>query len=380
MSWEMIINNAQVVLRKEIFEGSIGIRDGKITGLNPTIPAPDVEIDFNGDFCIPGLVDLHTDNLEKHLLPRPGVVWPIDAAVLAHDAQMAFAGVTTTLDAIRLGDAWSGDEGRRATVNVAKKIEYFKTREMLRSDHFFHIRCEISNSNVLEEFEYFAMNPLVRLVSQMDHTVGQRQFVDEKKYRSYYQGKYSLDDKMMEQMITQQKIDHLNFSEKNRAALVEKCKDIGLPLASHDDANKSHIEMAEKEGVKISEFPTTMIAATSARDHGLKILMGTPNLILGGSHSGNVAAMELAKAGLLDILASDYVPESLLQGAFILNRVGDIPLPTAISMISSVPARMAGFNDRGEIKIGLRADLLRIRLEEDIPRIISVWRGGAEIH
>ena len=85
--------------------------------------------------------------------------------------------------------------------------------------------------------------------------------------------------------------------------------------------------------------------------------------------------MELAKAGLLDILASDYVPESLLQGAFILNRVGDIPLPTAISMISSVPARMAGFNDRGEIKIGLRADLLRIRLEEDIPRIISVWRG-----
>ena len=108
--------------------------------------------------------------------------------------------------------------------------------------------------------------------------------------------------------------------------------------------------------------------------------MGAPNLILGGSHSGNVAAMELAKAGLLDILASDYVPESLLQGAFILNRVGDIPLPTAISKISSVPARMAGFNDRGEIKIGLRADLLRIRLEEDIPRIISVWRGGTEIH
>ena len=379
MSKETVVTNARIITKNEIIDGTLSTRDGEIQDICSSVSKLSNAIDFEGDFCVPGLVELHTDNLEKHFKPMPGVSWPAEAAVMAHDAQMATAGITTVLDAIRVGDTWPDSHSRLNAVNMAKAIRGMKSKNMLRSDHFFHIRCEISNSDVLDEFEYFLSEKDVRLVSLMDHTPGQRQFVDEAKYREYYQGKYSLTDDAMETMIERQKADQLKYSDKHRATIVEKCQAAGLSLASHDDAKKDHIETAASEGVKISEFPTTIEAALAARGKGLKILMGAPNLVLGGSHSGNISAMVLAKKGLLDVLSSDYVPASLMHGAFLLNHNGNISLPDAVASVSAVPAQLAGLEDRGEIKIGRRADFSRVKVEDAIPMMSSVWREGNRI-
>ncbi len=379
MSAEMVITNARIVTKNDVIHGSLLVEDGEIKDLSDGPSSEGNAIDFDGDYCIPGLVELHTDNLEKHFKPRPGVSWPAEAAVMAHDAQMAAAGITTVLDAIRVGDTWPNSQSRIDAANMAKAISNMKTKDMLRAKHYFHIRCEVSNMDVLEQFEYFVTEPNVRLVSLMDHTPGQRQFVDEAKYREYYQGKYSLTDLDMDRMIEHQKASQLKYSEKHRAALVETCKAAGFSLASHDDAKVSHVEEAAREGVCISEFPTTTDAARAARDKGLKILMGAPNLVMGGSHSGNVSAMELAKAGLLDILSSDYVPASLMHGAFLVAQQAEIKLPEAVSAVSAVPAEMAGLSDRGKIKPGFRADFSRVRVENDVPLITSVWRDGDRV-
>jgi len=379
MSAEMVITNARIVTKNDVIHGSLLVQDGEIKDVSDGPSSESNAMDFDGDYCIPGLVELHTDNLEKHFKPRPGVAWPAEAAVMAHDAQMAAAGITTILDAIRVGDTWPNSQVRVDAANMAEAISSMKAKKMLRSEHYFHIRCEISNADVLSQFEYFVTEPNVRLVSLMDHTPGQRQFVDEAKYREYYQGKYSLTDLDMDRMIERQKADQLRFSDKHRTALVETCKNAGLSLASHDDAKVDHVEEAAQEGVVISEFPTTIEAAGAAREHGLKILMGAPNLVLGGSHSGNVSAMDLAERGLLDILSSDYVPASLMHGAFLVAQKTDITLPDAVASISSVPAQMAGLEDRGELAAGKKADFSRVRVENDIPLITSVWREGDRI-
>ena len=151
-----------------------------------------------------------------------------------------------------------------------------------------------------------------------------------------------------------------------------------MPLASHDDATRAHVEEAVQAGVVIAEFPTTREAAAAAKDYGLAVVAGAPNLVLGKSHSGNVSAAELAEAGLLDVLSSDYVPASLLQAAFLLNQKG-FALPAAMATVTATPAERAGLSDRGEIVPGKRADLLRVGVVEGLPVVRGVWRGGRRI-
>jgi len=376
-----ILANARVVLADRIVErGWVAIDGGVIveTGVGA---APDWADDLAGDFLIPGLVELHTDNLEAHVVPRPGVRWDTLASVISYDAHLATCGITTVLDSLRVwredGDQSVGGEAE----HLADTIHEARSSEMLRADHFLHLRCEVPMPNVVSEAASLIGRPEVRLVSLMDHTPGQRQFRDESKLREYYRGKSGgKTDAELDVMFAARRRHSEAHGERNYRDLVALAHRHDRPLASHDDTTEEHADQALADRVAIAEFPTTMAAARRLHAAGIKVLMGAPNLVRGASHSGNVATQELAQAGILDVLSSDYVPSSLLLAAFTLpRRAADISLPTALRTVTKTPAEAVGLGDRGEIAVGKRADLVRVRMARDMPVAVTVWRQGRRV-
>jgi alpha-D-ribose 1-methylphosphonate 5-triphosphate diphosphatase len=380
MTDELVLTNARVVTRHETFPGTIRVADGLITDVARGASAAAGAVDCDGDHLLPGLVELHTDAVERHLVPRPGVRWPALAAVVAHDGECAAAGITTVLDALALGDVGQDSRRLRYLRETAGALQHAVRLGVLRADHFLHLRCEVTYPQVLELFAFFAGDPTVRLVSVMDHTPGQRQWTDVAKYREFYQGQYGLTDEAMDAAIARQTGEHRVHAARHRAALTAVCRKRGLPLASHDDATLEHVEEAVQAGAVISEFPTTVEAARAARGYGLAVLAGAPNVVRGGSHSGNVAVRRLVELGLVDILSSDYYPLSLLHAAWVLHRAEPgFALAEAVGTVTLNPARRIGLEDRGEIAPGLRADLVRVREVADLPIVRAVWRRGARV-
>ena len=378
---EQVFANARIVTADEVFTGSVAISGDRIVAMDRGAAVPAGAMDLGGEWLLPGFVELHTDNLEKHVGPRPGVRWPMLSAILAHDAQIAAAGITTVFDAVAIGVSEKDKDFLRRdmlqeAVNTLLRIE---KDGLGKTEHFLHLRCEVANEGVPDMVAPLLENPLARLVSLMDHTVGQRQFVDEAKFREYYQGRFGFNDAQMDAMIERGKQDAALYSDVNRRDIVAMCVARGVPMASHDDATLEHVEESLSLGLTIAEFPTTVVAAQAARDGGMRTIMGAPNVVRGGSHSGNISAAELARRGLLDCLSSDYVPASLGHAAFMLHDTEGVNLPDAVAKISINPARMIGLDDRGEIAIGKRADLVRIALADRIPVIRQVWRAGERV-
>jgi alpha-D-ribose 1-methylphosphonate 5-triphosphate diphosphatase len=377
---ETVFTNARVVTRDREFVGSVVVRDGRIAQAEPGASAAAGAIDLEGDYLVPGLVELHTDNLEKHFAPRPGVRWPGRAAVMAHDAQIAAAGITTVFDALALGDVFYGSSRIEGLAEMHAGICRARDTGLLKADHHLHLRCELSFKQVLELFERLMDGELVRLVSIMDHTPGQRQFVDVAKYRLYYQKKYTMSDAEFDAFLASRREAQAKYSVMHRRAILEHAKARDFVLASHDDATLAHVTESASDGMSIAEFPTTLEAARASRERGLAVLLGAPNVVLGGSQSGNIAARDLAAEGLLDIVSSDYVPMSLMQAPFLLAQAGvGLDLPAAIRLASYNPARAMGLDDRGEIAAGQRADLARVRVVDEMPIVRSVWRDGARV-
>ena len=377
---ETIFTNAKIVTPDRVIDGSVKIDNGEIAGISDDVSGLSAEIDFDGDYLLPGFVELHTDNLEKHFAPRPGVDWPHVPAVLAHDSQLAASGITTVLDALSVGDLNENSGRLRNLDKMAAAISEARDRNLLRIEHYLHLRCEVSHHAMLELFEEYQDDENVRLVSLMDHTPGQRQFTRMDKYAEYFQGKYGMTDAELEVFMEEKRENQKLYSAPNREAIVDRCRDRGIPMASHDDATPEHVDEALDNGVTVAEFPTTVDAAKKAHDAGLKVLMGAPNLVLGGSHSGNVSAMELGQAGVLDIVSSDYVPSSIIQGVFKLWQAGaKKSLPEAVDAVSRTPAQVAELSDRGEIAVGKKADLIRVAMDGDTPVVANVWRGGKRI-
>jgi len=376
----MLIKNARIVTLDEEFIGVVAVQDGVIREIARGNTSASSAHDWHGDYLLPGLVELHTDNLEKHLAPRPSVMWNTEAAFVIHDAQVAAAGITTVFDALAIGDRSNvGIRGRALQIECAKAMQKFHDHDLLRAEHLLHLRCEIATEDVVDAFDELRDHALLRLVSVMDHTPGQRQWQDPDKWRQYQErhGKWS--DEKMSNALTDLRDEQQRYADAHRRAIVERCRTLSLPLASHDDTLIEHVQEAAAEGISISEFPTTMVAATAAREHGMSIIMGAPNVVRGGSHSGNVPAAELANHNLLDILSSDYVPSSLLYAAFELPRLCGWTLPRAVATVSANPARSVGLNERGNIAVGQRADLVRVRLNGYLPVPVSTYRQGERV-
>ncbi len=378
MSAQTSFRNARIVLADEIVDGSLSVAGGVIAAIEPG--AGSVGEDLDGDYLIPGLVELHTDHLEGHFAPRPGVRWNAVAAVQAHDAQIAASGITTVFDCLRLGSDENEGFMRGEMRLLADAIQQAGDEGRLRSEHFLHLRCEVSAPDVLEGFEDFRDEKRVRLASLMDHAPGQRQFQTMEQYALYYKTKRGMSDEAFARYVETRQAQSQRYSAPHRKAIADHCRGGSITLASHDDATLDHVGEAVDDGVRLAEFPTSVEAARASHEAGLSVLMGAPNIVRGGSHSGNIAARDLAEAGLLDVLSSDYVPSSLLFGAFKLAEdVEGMTLPDALKFVTERPARTVGLDDRGSIAPGKRADLVRVRWNGGVPVVRAVWREGVRV-
>ena len=375
---DTVLRNARIVLADEVIDGSVALGDGVITGVDTG--ASQTGEDFEGDYLIPGLVELHTDHLENHYRPRPGVFWDAMASLHAHDVQISGSGITTVFDAVRIGSDLDMPQMREHAGLLIDAVRAARQQGWLRAEHLIHLRCELPSADVVEHFESFVEHPETRLISLMDHTPGQRQFTSLETYKLFYKKQLGVTQEEVERYLAEALAQHERYSAPNRRHLVQRSRSLQLAMASHDDATLAHVEEAVADGVAIAEFPTTLEAAAAAHDAGLAILMGAPNVVRGMSHSGNISATDLVRAGLLDILSSDYVPFAPLQAAFALpQRVDNIALPAALATVTRNPARAAGLDDRGEIAIGKRADLVRVKLVGGLPVVRGVWRQGVRV-
>lgn len=379
-----VFKNARMVLPGEVVLGSLHMHGGRIASLDSGATSALQGIDLGGDYLLPGLVEIHTDNFERHLMPRPKVQWAEMPALLAHDAEIAAAGITTVLDALGVGEADVDSLRGSAWNRVLDTIDTCTERNLLRADHHLHVRCELPAPNTIDLFEPFVDHPLVRLISLMDHTPGQRQWENIDHARVYYIGKKGWSEDKFVRKVAEAAEMQQRYALPHRQHFVSYARQRGIALASHDDTTLAHVEQAHAEGVSVCEFPTTELAARAARERGMATVMGGPNVVRGGSHSGNVAASHLASLGLLDILSSDYVPGSLLSAALQLVDEGHMTLPQAVATVSRNPARSVGLNDRGEIAIGLRADLVQVRVVEVADGhhhavVRAVWREGRRV-
>ena len=369
----------RVVLADRKVAATVVVEDGIITAVDLETQHADAT-DLGDDLLIPGLVELHTDHLEPHYQPRPKVHWDPLSAVFAYDAQIASSGITTVFDSLRIGS----DDDRPTTADglleLSQAIETAKATGLLRSDHHTHLRCEIPSRGVVAEAEDYLARFDVRLMSLMDHTPGQRQFRDEEKLRTYYRGKTGLSESDLDRLFANRRARADEIGEPNKRGLVALAHKAGIALASHDDTLEDHVAESVADRVSIAEFPTTVEAARASHAAGISVLMGAPNVVRGGSHSGNVSAVELAEAGVLDILSSDYVPISLIHGAFGLADVAAMGgLAGAIQTVTLKPAVATGMTDRGEIATAKRGDLVRVALVGTQPVVREVWRTGRRI-
>jgi len=374
---DTILANAHLILPDCTVRGHLVLRDGMIAEIG-TGAVPVGATDCEGDFIAPGLVELHTDNLERHIQPRPGVDWPLAAAIYAHDAELAGCGITTVFDSMRVGSIPSRKDYAPYARPLATELIAQITRRNLRISHYLHLRAEICSESLLDELAEFGPEDRVRLVSLMDHTPGQRQFRDTTGFRTYLHSKVGLDESQIEEYFAELR----ELSERNgpahEAGAVAFAGRVGAKLASHDDSTRDEVARSAAHGIRLAEFPTTREAAEECHRHAIRTILGAPNLIRGGSHSGNVAARELAEAGLLDIVSSDYVPAALLSAAALLAEIwGD--WSRAMACVTATPAAAAGLSDRGRLAPGLRGDLIRFRLAQGTPLLRETWVRGRRI-
>lgn len=380
MTEQTIFANANLILNDEVVRGSVRVKDGVISDIDSGNSVPSGAFDLGGDFLAPGLVELHTDNLERHLAPRPSVDWPYRAAILAHDRELSGTGITTVFDAIRVGSIISGASKRygKYARQMADEILAMREGGLLRISHFIHLRAEICSETLVEELSEFSPKDRIGIVSMMDHTPGQRQFADLSKFETYTRGKYSFGDQEYRDYVDFLYGLQAQFGASHEAATVDAAKRLGATLASHDDTTSEQVATSQAYGVTMAEFPTTVEAADACHAHGIATIMGAPNLIRGGSHSGNVAAAELAKLDRLDILSSDYVPSGLLMAAV---QLGDLwgDLPRGISTVTARPAEAVGLRDRGSLRIGQTADVIRFAVIDGTPVLQETWSAGSRV-
>lgn len=372
---ETAYRNALVVTADDSFTGSVLVRNGRIAAVDrgPSGVGEDLE----GDVLMPGVIDLHTDNLERHFFPRPKIDWnPVSAAV-THDGCCLSVGVTTIFDSLSIGSfnaAASRDHENLA--RLAQGLAAARDAGMLKADHRLHWRCETPADDLPDRLEALAAHPMTGLFSLMDHTPGQRQYRDIERHFAGWR-ETGMSDEAIGRRMAEIRDRQTRNAERHRRLVADVAQDRGAPLASHDDEDAEHIDAAADLGATVAEFPVTVEAARRARERGMTVVMGGPNLIRGGSYSGNVRAADIAGEGLLDAFASDYVPRSLVECAFALTGPAfGWSLPAAVAVVTSAPARAARLEDRGAIESGRRADLIRVRLHDGLPVVRGVWVEG----
>ncbi len=373
-----VLRNARIVTRDEDFIGSLEVKDGRIQSMDRG--ASQVGEDLDGDVLIPGIIDIHTDNLEKHFFPRPNIDWSPLSAAVTHDAACISVGVTTVFDSLSIG-SFNGSpaRGKGNLRSLTDGLQQARDGDMLKADHHLHWRCETASDSLGDWLSEFADHPMAAMFSLMDHTPGQRQYRNLEKFLSNWR-EQGMDDKAISARLEECRERQGRNADANARLVAETARSRGAILVSHDDETVDHVDRAADLGATVAEFPVTQEAAEQSRARGMVVVMGGPNLIRGGSYSGNVPASTLIDQGLLEAFASDYVPRSLVECAFRLTDPDfGWSLSKAAATVTLSAARAAGLGDRGEIAAGKRADLLRVRRLQGLPILRSVWVEGRRV-
>jgi alpha-D-ribose 1-methylphosphonate 5-triphosphate diphosphatase len=378
MDPDTILTNAVLVLPDETVAVTVAMKGATIVGVDTGRSSLSRAIDMEGDYLIPGIVDLHTDNLERQVQPRTLSRWPSRSAMVAHDAQCAAAGVTTIFDALCLGNLGFDKDRIQTFRDGVMDLDALGDASMLKVDHYLHLRCEVPAPDMLGLLEGTIGHKLVRLISLMDHSPGVGQYAEMDFYRRLRQSG-GLDAATVERRIGELLEQRVRLRGPNRKALLEMVRPRDVPMASHDDRTEEEITENAADGITISEFPVTLTAAKAAKAAGMRVIAGAPNIVRGGSHSGNVSVSDLLHAHAVDAFASDYVPPSLVEAAFLCAREGRMSLPAAIAMVTDMPAGMVGLAERGRLALWCRADVARVRVHETLPVVRQVWCGGARV-
>jgi alpha-D-ribose 1-methylphosphonate 5-triphosphate diphosphatase len=375
---ERVYTNYRMTLPEEESIATLVVRDGLIADIQPGFVAAGEN--GHGHYLMPGFVDLHTDHFEKCSSPRPGVYWPLASAALFHDRSIAVAGITTVCDAISINRPERRGLSPDFLLQFTGAISHMARSGAASVEHRLHLRCELSYGEVVTHTEALLEDPHVALVSLMDHTPGTGQYRDLEHFKgTHSQSALGEGTEDFDEFVERRRREQAEFSESNRRRLVALLAGGGFALATHDDTDPEHVARAHSEGATISEFPCTVEAAREARRLGLSTVMGSPNFVLGRSHSGNVSAGELASLGLVDVIASDYVPQSMLGAVFAAAVHGRMPLYEAVKLASENPAHAIGLEDRGRLEIGKRADFITVATDSAVPRITGVFVRGNRV-
>ncbi|MBX5157401.1 MULTISPECIES: alpha-D-ribose 1-methylphosphonate 5-triphosphate diphosphatase [unclassified Rhizobium] len=376
----MWLSNFTLVLPNEVVsEGSVRVEDGVIAEIRPE-PVAGAAIDGGGRLLMPGFVDLHGDMIEREIAPRPNATMPIDFGIHELDKKLAAAGVTTAFAAVSFAteSVYGHVRSLETTSAVIEGIN--RLRDNLLIDHRVHARYEITNVGAAPALERLLNADQIDMVSLTDHTPGQGQYNNLQSYILSISERRAVSEEMAAEIVAKR------IAMRNNPDIEAKLKEIvalslkhKLSLASHDDDSVEKVAEMHDLGVTISEFPVTAPAAEEARRRGLWTLMGAPNALRGQSMSGNLSALDAARAGLLSVIAADYHPAAFVPGIFKLADMVEGGLPAAVAMATGNAARSAGLLDRGEIAIGQRADLVVVEPGE-VHRIRATFRAGRFVY
>jgi alpha-D-ribose 1-methylphosphonate 5-triphosphate diphosphatase len=365
----MWLSDFRLVLPDQVLErGSVRIEDGRIAEVIEG-PSANPTVNGSGLTLIPGLIDLHGDMLEREIEPRPGVPFPVDLGLLELDKRMAGAGITTAFAALSF--AWDPDDHKRSDAVTRNIIDtVYGMRDHLLIDTYVHARFEVTNAQVGSLLTELLDAGKIHLVSIMDHTPGQGQYKDIKKYVESISKWLGISTDDIDPKFLMDKIHARIARQQARQWSWEVVEDVlriakqrNVPVASHDDDTKAKVDRLATMGVSISEFPVTLEAAEAAKAHNMHVVMGAPNAHRAYSYSGNLSAIDAIKAGVVDTLAVDYLPASLLHASFDIANKGILPLHEAIKLVSQNPAEAVYLTDRGSIEVGKLADLVCVETE-----------------
>ena len=368
------LTGARVVLEKETLpEAAVLIEDGHIVAINPESGGSAKEIDLCGQILMPGMIDLHCDALEKEAEPRPGVHFPFDFACAQADKRNAAAGITTVYHALSFANAELGVRNNATAAELARAVHAWQQHALV--DNRVHARYEITDPTAPEILNNLLTNDEIHLMSFMDHTPGQGQFKSIEAYRTFHAKTYKKGDDEFEVLLAE-KLAHGESAGARMAQLAQRARELGIPLASHDDDKPEKIGVVSALGVSVSEFPINLETAQAARAAGLATLFGAPNILRGKSQSGSMRALDAVIEGVADCLCGDYSPAALLPAVMKLPELVRIELHEAVALVTCNAARAVDLHDRGVIAAGKRADLLAVRYLGDLPQAARVWSSG----
>ncbi len=380
----MLLTNLKIVLPDAVIEsGSLLLDSGRIAGVYAG-NAPSYggrTVNGVGLTAIPGIIDLHGDMLEREIEPRPGAFFPVDMAVHELDKRLACAGITTAYAALSFWDV-DRPESVRGEAMVQQIIrEMGHLRPTLLTDLRIHARFEVSTPKVAPLLAELIAAGQIQMLSLMDHTPGQGQYRNIEHYVNFIAKWRQVDPSHVEEEVRERLSRSGDLMERWAIArdIAALARDMGLPISSHDDDTLEKVDLVASMGATISEFPVTLEAAEEARRRSMHIIMGGPNALRGGSHSGNISAREAIEAGVVDALASDYHPATLVHAAFSLAASGILSLPAAVALVSAGPAVALGLDDRGWIAENLNADLALVE-DGPRPRVRATIRAGVPIY